>query len=135
MITVDNVKIQFLDKRTLTETRRSVMRGFARVAAYTRAVARNSIKRGKKGQGVSKPGRPPFSRTGLLKKHIYFWQDWKNQSVQIGPARLAGTASQDIPGALEEGGFVDGARIGARPYMQPALDKAKSRLSTAIRAN
>lgn len=74
----------------------------------------------------SKPGEPPRSTGGLLKKHIYFVFDQLTDSTVIGPAQLKGT-SDDVPHKLEYGGRVDSRRMGRsyylepRPFMRPAL--------------
>ena len=134
MIKIDGIKVTLYDKRTLTETNRSVMRVFIKAAAYTRTVARNSIKSSGKKNKPSSPGSPPKSRTGYLKRNILFWPDRKNLSVKIGPAVMSGTKSNEIPGVLEEGGMIDGIRYEKRPYMNPALEKAKARLISEIRS-
>lgn len=76
---------------------------------------------------ASPPGSPPFSKTGLLKDHIYAALDTAKRASVIGPARLSGVTG-DVPSALEHGGevfsyrFQDMVRIRPRPYMQPALE-------------
>jgi len=85
----------------------------------------------------SQPGKPPFSRTGLLKQFIYFSFDPAKRSVVIGPTLI--NKPSGAPETLEYGGTVDlpswfkgddGKPIGragieARPYMQPAFDEEK----------
>jgi len=69
----------------------------------------------------SEPGEPPKSRYGQLKKFIFYFYDSSRDSVIIGPIKLQGgtTAPQD----LEYGK----AGLFARPYMVPALGKARSK--------
>ena len=85
---------------------------------------------------ASKPGDPPFSRTGLLKKFIFFSFDSDRRSVVIGPTLI--NKPTGAPETLEYGGTVDAprwwkqdgkpmrrVRIEKRPYMQPAFDKER----------
>lgn len=127
-----------------------------RGGGYVRKTARNSIKKRK---GPSRPGRPPHSRTGLLRAHIYFSWDPGSQTVVIGPAAFAKPTG--VPKILERGGsrpsrrneyaritngvgrdssgrFTSQAewvkmrgrvRIAARPFMLPAMRKSAPKLA------
>lgn len=130
MIKLQGVKIVTYSDERLRDIQRALMKGLYRAAGYTKTVARNSIKK----TGRSRQGRPPVSHTGSLKRNIFFWIDRKNEFVDIGPAELSGTASSKIPGILEQGGTFEGAKIKARPYMAPALEKTKTRLSDILNA-
>lgn len=82
--------------------------------------------RPKRPLAASRPGDPPRSVLGFLKKFIYFAWDADRKSVVIGPA-LFGGAKGKAPRALEEGGTVvlwngKSVRIEPRPYMRPAFD-------------
>ena len=94
--------------------------------AYVRQTAKRSIRNRK---GTSRPGRPPFSHTGLLRKHIYFGYDPVQRSVVIGPVSLFSRGkSGKAPEILEYGGKVtlpDGrrAKIKPRPFMGPAYEE------------
>ena len=106
-------------KRKTDAASRKVLSKFG---AFVRRTARQSIRRRK---GTSKPGKPPFSHTGLLKNFIYFGYDTARRSVVIGPVVLAGNSGK-APSTLESGGTVtlpDGhkARIEPRPFMGPAF--------------
>lgn len=76
----------------------------------------------------SKPGRPPYSHTGLLRE-IYFAMDGYGRVV-IGPVKL-NAKGRDIPKALEYGGESSSVTGGVqrritiqeRPYMRPAFNK------------
>ena len=93
-----------------------------RQGALVRTIARRSIRTRKK---PSQPGKPPTNRTGKLKRFIfYFWSDG-TQSVVVGPEKLPG-AKTETPAALE--GTRRRRRLRARPYMEPALTKAKDKL-------
>lgn len=73
----------------------------------------------------SKPGEPPRTIVGLVKRHLYFAYDAEARSVVIGPARLSKTTNPLR--TLEEGGTVrtnkGSVRVDARPYMRPAFHK------------
>ncbi len=91
----------------------AVRKALSKFGAFVRQRAKTSIKTRK---GTSRPGRPPFSHTGTLKKFIYFSFDPAHKSVVVGPT-LAGPAS-GAPEALEHGT----GRTRARPFMTPAFD-------------
>lgn len=88
---------------------------------------------------ASKPGQPPKSRTGLLRRNIFFAFDPPN-GVVVGPARFPG-GRQMIPRVLEEGGTVRRrarggrvtTRIQARPYMAPTMREVQPKLREFIR--
>ena len=104
----------------------------SRFGAYVRRTARRSIRKRKR---PSRPGAPPSSHTGLLKRFIFFGYDPSKKSVVIGPERL-GNKGGDAPSLLEYGGTtaIDTrkgkrrARIEQRPYMGPAFEKEQHQL-------
>lgn len=79
----------------------------------------------------SKPGEPPRTPTGVLRKSVQFVYDRGSKSVVIGPVAL--NRGTEAPRTLEYGGpavvvrRVDGqrqsqtVRIEPRPFMRPAL--------------
>lgn len=74
----------------------------------------------------SRPGEPPRSVLGYLRKFIYFAWDPQAKSVVVGPAQFGGAGGQ-APRVLEEGGravLYNGQTITIRPrpYMRPAFD-------------
>jgi hypothetical protein len=80
----------------------------------------------------SRPGDPPYARSGLLKRFIFFSFDSARKSVVIGPTKLDGWPNSTIPLTHEYGGTIafknkKGRQVTkkypARPYMQPAFDK------------
>lgn len=138
----------------------SLMDGATRMArknseilgAQTRKAAQNSMKRfvklSKKMQKEIKkredasgyrlsgslPGQPPLERVGLLKKHIYYAWDPKENHVVVGPVKLPRLG--EVPHSLEFGmttlntgidargkPIVIKVRLEPRPYMRPALDR------------
>ena len=94
-----------------------------RQGALVRTIARRSIRRRKK---ASQPGTPPTNREGQLKRFLFFSWDPTTQSVVIGPEQLGGS---DTPAVLE-GTRRRGRQRGLkpRPFMVPALEKAKAKL-------
>ena len=78
----------------------------------------------------SRPGEPPRSITGLLRRFLYFAFDPSRRSVVIGPARIS--SGSGAPETLEHGGFTKRGsrrvRIDARPYMGPALEREQVQL-------
>jgi len=118
-------------KKVLRAADRANRQNLSRAGAFVRTTARHSIRRRK---GASKPGSPPSSHTGLLKRFIFFGYDRRRQTVVVGPMRLnqkVGNATE----VLEHGGtsvVIQGlrrrrrkrrVRIRARPFMGPALRK------------
>lgn len=121
---------------------------FRRFGGAVRLTARRSIVKRK---AASFPGRPPSSHVGLLRRMIFFVYSRLLRTVIIGPERVAGKIG-DAPHALEHGGRttivsadasvgrrgrrrVIGERrrrritIKQRPFMGPAFEKMKPRLS------
>lgn len=149
--TIKSVKQGFFDSpkvlKAISAAKRKV---FSKFGAFVRRRAKSSIKdapksgagrRGRKSRRprVSRPGSPPYSRTGLLRKFIFFAYDTKRQSVVIGPARI--NRPTGAPKALEYGGRVEtpkfftqrkrgitSMRIRARPFMRPAFKAEKPKL-------
>lgn len=100
---------------------------------------------------ASKPGEPPRTRVGFIKKFLYFAFDSQTKSVVVGPALLNKTTMAQA--TLEEGGtavikslrFVtrDGQvttettsktiTIEPRPYMQPAYGRNKEKVAELFR--
>ena len=91
--------------------------------AFVRQTSRKSIRKRK---GTSRPGRPPFSHTGVLKRFIFFGYDSNRRSVVIGPVIAPGKIGK-APSTLEHGGKITlpsgkKAEIVPRPFMQPAFE-------------
>jgi len=115
---------------------RTTRKVLSRFGAFVRRAARSSIRKRKR---ASAPGEPPTSRTGLLRRFIFFGYDRTKRSVVIGPTRL-NQRQGDAPHALEYGGMstvVEALRgkrkkrrvkIEARPYMGPAFEKEEPKL-------
>jgi len=130
-----------LDKRTY--------HAFLRFGQYVRKVARHSIV---SASGPSKPGTPPHSHVGLLKRMIFYAFALWSRSVVIGPTLVSGRnqgmrayGTVSVPEVLEYGGTVrmtkDSARrahlprgtradFRPRPFMGPAFEKGQEKLDT-----
>ena len=118
-------------------------RALSRAGAFIRQRARTSIR---KRRPSSRPGEPPSSHTGLLRRFILFGYDRQRDSVVVGPV---GFRRSRAPNVLEFGGraIVESGRtrrsgrmrkkrtvrIAARPYMRPALEKERSNLPAVWR--
>lgn len=132
-IRADQAKGMFFDQAKVKRAAgRAQARVFARFGAYVRRRARQSIRKRRR---ISKPGEPPSSHTGALKRFIYFVYDRAQQSVIVGPVLLPGKPG-DAPEALEYGGrsatIEDGKRasmiIQPRPFMEPAFEEEQPKL-------
>lgn len=107
---VESLKGWFFDRPAVQRLAdRAKLRVLSRMGAFVRQRARTSIRTRR---AASRPGQPPSSHTGLLKRWILFAYDPAAASVVVGPAALnwvqfrggvrarAGT----VPEALEYGG-------------------------------
>lgn len=124
----------FLDrKKVVAKVDAATRRVLGRFGAYVRRTARSSIRKRKR---PSRPGQPPSSHTGLLKRFIWFAYEPREKSVVIGPARLSRKGRGEAPSLLEYGGSTrvsqDGetkrARYRPRPFMGPAFEKEQPKL-------
>jgi hypothetical protein len=127
-LTISAAKANFFDRAAVTSAvDRATRQGLSKFGAYVRQRARWSIRKRK---AISRPGEPPSSHEGSLRRLIYFAYDRERASVVIGPTLFGNGPS--VPALLEYGGEV--ARRGprgkrrpvrylARPYMEPAFRK------------
>jgi hypothetical protein len=100
---------------------------FSRFGAFVMRRDRSSIRKRKK---PSRPGQPPSSHLGLIKRFIFFAWDFLRETVVIGTVKLGGKPG-DAPHALEKGGEALVARGGkgkrqrqeieAHPHTGPAF--------------
>jgi hypothetical protein len=129
------VKKMFFDRqKVLKAVDRATARVLSRFGAFVRQSAKTSIKKRK---AASQPGQPPSSHTGLLRNFIFFGYDRPKKSVVIGPVRLSNKSGDALP-TLEYGGRAKiqdrkkkrnkVIKIKARPFMQPAFEKEKTKL-------
>ena len=143
MIGIVTRRMFFSTRAVMSKVDRSTRRVLSRFGAYVRTTARHSIRKRKR---PSRPGEPPSSHTGLLKRFIFFGYDRDRRSVVIGPERL-GNKAGDAPSALEYGGTSTvteerrgkrkkrQTRIEARPFMGPAFEKEKPKLPAMWRGS
>lgn len=134
-------KAGFFDRRAvIAKVDAATRRVLSRFGAFVRRSARSSIRKRRRS---APPGSPPSSRTGLLKKFIFFGYDTQRKSVVIGPSRLNRKGRGDAPPLLEYGGTATLVRRGrkkrttykARPYMGPAFEKEKPQLPAMWRGS
>lgn len=133
-MSLKSAKAGFFDRTAVTSAvSHATRKVLSRFGAFVRTAARSSIRRRK---SVSKPGQPPTSWTGLLKKFLFFSFDQAKRSVVIGPVRL-NKSRGEAPGLLEYGGSSArrdrkgrrrATRYRARPYMGPAFEKERQKL-------
>jgi len=122
----------FFDKapvlRAVARAERQVL---SKAGAFVRRRAKGLVRKRKR---VSRPGEPPSSHAGHLRRLIFFGYDRAASSVVIGPLRFG---QGEAPALLEFGGIVTrerkagrGRTMGARrtmryrprPFMGPALE-------------
>lgn len=108
MFTLKVAKGNFFDRKSIVRQMDNATRkGLQRGGALIRLIAKRSIREGGKSAKVSKPGEPPRSQTGLLKKflvYVYVPGNFGKQSVWIGPALT--NRSTGAPENLEFGATV-----------------------------
>jgi len=135
------VKGMFFDRpRVQRAVDRGKRKALSKGGAFIRQRARRSIRKRKRS---SRPGQPPSSHTGLLRRFILFGYDRQRDSVVVGPV---GFRRSTAPSVLEFGGRTAVewrrrgrrrgkrvVRIAPRPYMRPALEKEKSNLPAVWR--
>ncbi len=136
-MTFQAAKGGFFDRE---KVKRSVDAGtrrvFSKFGAFVRQRAKTSIRKRK---GTSPPGSPPYSHVGLLRKFILFAYDPQRKSVVIGPTLTK--EGSPAPRLLEHGGDAviedrgkkRHARYRPRPFMQPAFEAEKPKLSALWR--
>ncbi len=123
---VDKFKQGFFDRRAVLSAMDKATRlGMIRTGAYTRTVAKNSMR---KRLYASAPGDPPHVHVGTLKNLTYFAYDTQTRSVIVGPV---GLGDSKVPAVLEFGDLKQ--RIAARPYMRPAMNKAAGRFAGKVK--
>lgn len=129
----DIKKLFFDTKAVRGSVDKATRRALSKFGAFVRKSSRSSIRIRK---AVSRPGAPPSSHTGLLKRLILFGYDPRKRSVVIGPVRFTRRAGGEAPSLLEYGGRGTVTRFdkkkratwSPRPFMGPAMEKEKSKL-------
>ena len=134
-LSIQQAKSAFFDRRAvMNAVDRAERKVLSKFGAFVRTASRSSIRTRKR---VSRPGEPPSSHTGLLKRFIFFVYERQRHSVIVGPVRLNQKAGE-APSTLEFGGpskvfdrrlrRIRPIQIKARPYMRPALEKERAKL-------
>jgi hypothetical protein len=134
------IKSLFFDRpKVIRAVDRAKRQALSKAGAFIRQTARHSIRPRK---GTSRPGSPPHSHEGSLRRLILFGYDPRSDSVVIGPV---GFRRSTAPNVLEFGGKATVFRrvrgrlvrqqvpIAARPYMRPALEKERPKLPSVWR--
>lgn len=117
-------KTTFNAEKVKRKANDGTFRSLGHAAATIRLIARRSIKRRK---GPSKIGQPPHTRAGMLKRAILFFVDKARGYALIG---VSEDILDDAGMPHEHGGRFRKETFGKRPFMLPALEKAKPRLPT-----
>lgn len=126
-LTVKLAQASFFDRKAVMDAvDPATRRALSRFGAFVRQRARTSIRPRRE---VSRPGSPPSSHVGTLRRLIFFAFDRESQSVVIGPTLFR--PDSRVPGLLEYGGEATGTGPGGqtrrlryrpRPYMGPAFE-------------
>ena len=115
-------------RRAVDRAKRSVL---SKAGAFVRRRARQLIRPRRRS---ARPGEPPSSHTGLLRRFIYFGYERESESVVVGPVPFPGRQPYGprttVPEVLETGGTVTAAEDGEQvtrnypghPFMSPALE-------------
>ena len=137
---LDTFKRGFFDREGVRKAlKTSSSKWLRKWGAITRRIMKNSIK---SKHGVSSPGTPPNSHTGILKKFILFAYEPTSNTVIVGAALTRKSKNENtekpVPQLLNEGGWARITRfrksghkyqqtinIRPRPYVLPALAKAR----------
>jgi len=110
-----NAGIEFNEDALAARVAKASLDVLRRMGAYVRRVAQSKVKTSPK---PSRPGSPPHSRKGLLRKAILFGLEKDRSRVLVGPGfRFVGASAS----AHEFGGAYKGDRYPKRPLMGPAL--------------
>lgn len=117
------VKTKFYKAAVKKATDEMNFNSLGRAGAFTRQVARRSLRTSKT---PSQPGNPPKSPTKLLRNSIRFEVDSTfRDDVVIGPS----ATTADTIGAVHEFGRDRfGREYPKRPFMEPALEIVRNRL-------
>ena len=143
-------RLEFFDSAAvLRAVDRAKRRAMVRQGQLIRTIAKRSIRKRK---GASRPGEAPHSHRGHLRRFLFYSYDRLRQTVVIGPTALSARAI--VPPLLEAGGAVKSKRgrlisdgkggqrwvargvrqtYRPRPFMGPALAKAKPYLAETFR--
>lgn len=125
-------RLLFLDSPIVMNAMdRATRKALGKIGAFVRRRSRTSIRKGK---GVARPGQPPNSHAGDIRRLLFFAMGPDMDEVVIGPLRFR---EGEAPNLLEFGGTTVRTRIhtgGKRgvkkvsvyrkhPFMGPAMEK------------
>lgn len=114
-------KFVWYAERVRRAEERLATRGLFKASGFIRIVAKRSIRKRKK---PSRPGSPPHTQTGKLRRAIRFDVDRIRMESLIGPdAAIVGESA----GAHEHGGNYKGDHYEQRAFMGPALEKSSDK--------
>lgn len=155
-LTFEEAKQKFFDRRAVEKALdKGAREAMTRIGGYVRTTAKRSMRKPGKSKRTrtSQPGKPPRRHTGVLRDRIFFVYDENKKAVVIGPLKWTAPKSKLKPtggaksaaSVLEHGGWVTGQTnqktntkgkylkgqqrsiyIEPRPYMGPALEKARA---------
>lgn len=142
---IARAKDWFFDRKAvLDRVGRARVKSLSRFGAFVRTRARSLIRTRKR---VSRPGEPPSSHTGVLKRFIYFVYDPVRKTVVVGPAKtnqlfhrggtpgavpgaqFEGLTRGPIPGVLERGGVAGKVEVFKAGRWQRADLRSRRRLA------
>ena len=122
----------FFDRPRVQRAADRAKRGvLSKAGAFVRQRARTLIRPRRRS---ARPGEPPSSHTGLLRRFIFFGYERDRDTVVIGPTPLnqrSPYGQTTVPEVLELGGTVttrergrqETRRYRGNPYMGPAMEK------------
>lgn len=133
--------VAFDDRRLLSSLDKATARAMVRIGGFIRNVAKRSMRKGGKKQRSSAPGQPPRRQDNTIYNLTFYAYGRATGEVVVGPV---GLNSSKVPALHEFGGTVRRvnrsgkayeAKYPPRPYMRPALEKARqdNRLAEAWR--
>lgn len=97
---------------------RANRRNLSRAGAFVRQRMKTSILKSKQ---VARPGEPPSSHSGELRRFLFFAYDFSTRSVVVGPEKIG--KKGNVPALLEQGGRgPNGREYAPHPYAEPALE-------------
>ena len=124
-----DVRIRMREERLRKAMARARTGSLSSVGYLISQIAKSKIKRSRK---PGRPGQPPTTRRGLLRRAIRYQMSSDKYSVVIGPIySMVGTSGQ----AHEFGGQYKGARFPERPFMGPSLDEAMPQIGPKFRGS
>ncbi|MEX2388774.1 MAG: hypothetical protein WD534_12925 [Phycisphaeraceae bacterium] len=137
----------FFDRKAVTgAVSRATRRVLSKAGAFVRQRARTLIRPRRRS---ARPGEPPSSHAGDLRRLIWFGYERQQPTVVIGPAPLHGRSPYGpttVPEVLEFGGTVtardhrqQGKRVRRRyrgnPYMGPAMEAEQDQFADLWRGS